>query len=433
VGRLEREHKKSHLSLPEARRALKGMEVSSPEAPGNTDKAGPTVAQPVILALALPQADPGAPAPSPSETAIATARSLFNQGAAMGVPYMLSTGEEYARGRRESVVPMLKALKILVDNGAPPEEAQPDLPAVSGFRVLRIMRTEPGGQPQLLVTPVDPALVKKYEEQIEARRKAEVLLDAWGLRRGITFNIAGYYMQPPYATDELRQLATDILQDETLVNALVQKAEANIPKIPPPPPIQQPVTVALALPQADPGAPAPSSLETAMASARSLFNQAALMGVPYMLSTGEEYARGRRESVVPMLKALKILVQSGAPSEEDEPWLPAVSPVFVIPADSPEHAAALKRYAEQWEARRKAEVLLDAWSLRWIIAHNIAGYYMQPPYATDELRQLATDILKDQALVNTLVQKAEANIPSPPPPAPVQQPVPVKQAIRRQN
>jgi len=236
VGRLEGQHKKSHLSLPEARRAVKGMDVSSPEAPGNTNRGEPTAAQPVIVALALPQADPGAPAPSSLETAMASARSLFNQAALMGVPYMLSTGEEYARGRRESVVPMLNALKILVDNGAPPEEAQPYLPSAGGFFVVG-----PHDTPQYA------ALVKEHEEQWEARRKAEVLLDAWSLRWIVVHNIAGYYMQPPYATDELRQLATDILKDQALVNTLVQKAEANIPSPPPPAPVQQPVPVKQAI------------------------------------------------------------------------------------------------------------------------------------------------------------------------------------------
>jgi len=146
--------------------------------------------------------------------------------------------------------------------------------------------------------------------------------------------------------------------------------------------------------------------------AKAEFTKGTEMNVPYMLSSGEKYAKGRRQFIVPMLKALKILLGNGVASEDAPPALPAVN-MFDAPQDSPEYEALVKKHEEEMEAHSRAILLLELWNWRVVLMQNVVGYYSQPPYATDELRQLATEILQDDAVVKEIMDRVAANIASP--------------------
>jgi len=150
-------------------------------------------------------------------------------------------------------------------------------------------------------------------------------------------------------------------------------------------------------------------LQTVLETSRAEFDKGIAIYAGHLESSGEDYARLRREFILPMLNALKILLGNGVASEDAPPALPAVN-MFDAPQDSPEYEALVKKHEEEMEAHSRAILLLELWNWRVVLMQNVVGYYSQPPYATDELRQLATEVLQDDAVVNALVQKVAANI-----------------------
>jgi hypothetical protein len=48
------------------------------------------------------------------------------------------------------------------------------------------------------------------------------------MRSSLVKNIAGWYLQKPYATDELDQIASDILKNDDAVIEIMKEVETNL-------------------------------------------------------------------------------------------------------------------------------------------------------------------------------------------------------------
>jgi hypothetical protein len=116
------------------------------------------------------------------------------------------------------------------------------------------------------------------------------------------------------------------------------------------------------------------------------------------------YAEARRHFVIPMLKALKLLLDNNVPGADARPPLPGVNPFDIQPPGSPAYQAAVERHSRQMEARRTAELMDDLVSRRWVYTNNIAAYYAQPRHAPEELRRLASNILKNPTVVQDILR-----------------------------
>ncbi len=146
--------------------------------------------------------------------------------------------------------------------------------------------------------------------------------------------------------------------------------------------------------------------------AKAYFDKGNVEAVKYIGIHSDEYPTARKKFIVPMLDALKLLVENGIPKDDSRPVVPGVSK-FDIPAGSPGREEALKKQEEQIEARNIALLMNELIGLREIFTRNIAGYYLKKPYATDELRQLAADTIKNDDVVNELIKEVETNIAPP--------------------
>ena len=129
------------------------------------------------------------------------------------------------------------------------------------------------------------------------------------------------------------------------------------------------------------------------------------MEVANAKARGEAYAAVRREAVVPYLKALATLYDHGMP--ESKPELPSarVLPTF----GTPQAKAAYKVYSEECE---KIKLCRDMCDLAHVPTNKILALYNNSPLATEELHQLAKEILKDDAAVERLVSKVRRNTPT---------------------
>lgn len=160
--------------------------------------------------------EPGTKGPSlsvdTSEQLLDTVKSYSDRACSIQLQYIgASHDEEYATGRKEVAALRLQGLAVLLDNGVPSE--RPEVPSVSKF---------------LYRGPEYQAVLQKHEEELEAHKKAMLLEKLVGWRRNLTGNIVGSYSNQPYAVDELRQLATEILKNDAVVGEIVAQVEANI-------------------------------------------------------------------------------------------------------------------------------------------------------------------------------------------------------------
>jgi hypothetical protein len=123
----------------------------------------------------------------------------------------------------------------------------------------------------------------------------------------------------------------------------------------------------------------------------------------------------RREFALVSLKAMAVLSAagfSGVPKEVQRP--PAFPSLENLQQPTEQDQAALKQYREQyaaWQAAcnksRLASELADYYGL---LSRVVCDAYALEPPAVDELRQLATETLKDDAAVGELLAKFEGQV-----------------------
>ena len=187
------------------------------------------IASAVILALLLVAlgggsfgengTEPGTKDPSSSvdtpEQLLDSVKSYSDQACSIQLQYIESNETEFGAGRKEWAPLRLQGLALLLDNGVPSE--RPEVPNVNKFHYGG-SRDEPEYQ----------ALLQKHEEEVEAHKKAMLLEKLVRWRGELTGNIVGSYSNQPYAVDELRQLAGEILKNDAAVGEIVAQVEANI-------------------------------------------------------------------------------------------------------------------------------------------------------------------------------------------------------------
>lgn len=125
--------------------------------------------------------------------------------------------------------------------------------------------------------------------------------------------------------------------------------------------------------------------------------------------SGGELAAARREAVMPYLQGLKQALMYDLPDER--PRLPSVPmATYAGPTDTEGYEGIRRWRQEQAEARRKAVVQWRMTGLRDILMRQISFMYSRFPFATDELRALATEVVGDEAAVERLVSQVEAEV-----------------------
>ncbi len=136
--------------------------------------------------------------------------------------------------RRVAVMPALTGLRLLLDNGVP-KDLPNTLPVVTG----PVTRADPDYQDFIRENPKliekGPGF-RKYAEthvaDIIVRQRRARLSELVGLRSVLTNSIQAPYSWRPYATEELKALATAVLQDEKVVEELVAEVEKNVHRSP---------------------------------------------------------------------------------------------------------------------------------------------------------------------------------------------------------
>lgn len=136
-------------------------------------------------------------------------------GSAIEVAHRGTHDEEMAKGRREAVIPYLQGLRQLQQKNLP--KVKPDLPGVGKYDYSGPTDSE-----------LYRKLKRKNEEQLEARKLAKFQRDMIQHRDILTLQISGMYSRFPWASDEIRKLATKILKDETAVERLMSAVDAAV-------------------------------------------------------------------------------------------------------------------------------------------------------------------------------------------------------------
>jgi len=118
----------------------------------------------------------------------------------------------------------------------------------------------------------------------------------------------------------------------------------------------------------------------------------------------------RREFAAKALMALKTLVDYGVPDENNEPV--EVRDIRLVSAplygEDSYREAMMKKLREAHEARKNVVALDLLWIDRITITQGIVNAYRKEPHATEELRELATSSIHNDAVVRDLIAKVEA-------------------------
>jgi hypothetical protein len=120
---------------------------------------------------------------------------------------------------------------------------------------------------------------------------------------------------------------------------------------------------------------------------------------------GEEYLQHRREVVIPLLTGLKLLLDKGVPEKIGE--LPAVGK-FDVPENDPHYQEIVKKHQQQEEVRKKAEEINKLAIIRIALTSTIFSLYAFGADATPEMKELASQILKNDAAVAALAAKTKS-------------------------
>jgi hypothetical protein len=136
-----------------------------------------------------------------------------NWGESLSVKYEGATGKMYLDVRKEIIIPYLHEFKIILDNQTASKKQY--IAHVDGFCV--------DGPPG-----TDEAIRKINTAQMAARAQEDFQNSIIDHREGLVHRIVDLYAQWPYATDELSQLATEILKKDDVAKDLIAKVEAQI-------------------------------------------------------------------------------------------------------------------------------------------------------------------------------------------------------------
>lgn len=135
--------------------------------------------------------------------------------------------QKLVAARRKAALPYLYGLKETLQYDIP--EVKPDLPRVDRFQA------HPG-------TMQYQRLMQKHKEQVKAREKARFQRAMIQHRDILTSQTSTMYSRFPFASNEIKELATQVLEDEkaverlmSAVNAAVQQRIKELGWEPPPP------------------------------------------------------------------------------------------------------------------------------------------------------------------------------------------------------
>jgi len=138
---------------------------------------------------------------------------------AMMVRYLKRPEEEFVKIRQEAITYCLTGLKLALDCNAPKEHPEP--PG---------MITVPHIHPQ--EGPVYEEAMRKYKEQLAARKKWDFLEKLYFQRKALTQRCVTLYSHKPYDIDEFKLIAEKILKGHKgVAKELLGEVEAEIARI----------------------------------------------------------------------------------------------------------------------------------------------------------------------------------------------------------
>ena len=130
-----------------------------------------------------------------------------------------ASGDEFARARRDIVRPYLEAFRIALDNDVPEERVPlPVMGAYEGFVV--------GDSPESQRLRREQQ--EREEQHLAAREEAKRINRMFPLRHASEGHVVYLYSREPLATDELRRIAIEMLEDQAAVDSVIAKVESNI-------------------------------------------------------------------------------------------------------------------------------------------------------------------------------------------------------------
>ena len=116
----------------------------------------------------------------------------------------------------------------------------------------------------------------------------------------------------------------------------------------------------------------------------------------------QELVTARRKAVMPYLLGLKETLKYDLP--EVKPELPGVEKFdFGGFTDTDEYRSMIRKHQEQVEATKKAKFQRGMIQHRDVLTGQVSSMYSRFPWASDEIEELATKILKDKAAVDRLM------------------------------
>lgn len=137
---------------------------------------------------------------------------------------------------------------------------------------------------------------------------------------------------------------------------------------------------------------------------------------------GENLAGARRQIVLPLLEAIKYSLEIKLPDQKPQPTnkIQTFHNMTYIenPDESPEVKKAREEQIKKIDDDMKKQVDENAKNAeikaclrnRKICEDTVVSIYSKEPYATEELRRIASEVLGDKDTVNKLVARVDANI-----------------------
>lgn len=123
----------------------------------------------------------------------------------------------------------------------------------------------------------------------------------------------------------------------------------------------------------------------------------------------QELVTARRKAVMPYLLGLKEMLKYDLP--EFKPELPTYGAmVFEGDKDDPEYQRILKEKKEKIKAREKAKFQRAMIQHRDVLTSQVSTMYSRFPFATNEIKELATQVLEDEKAVERLMSAVDAAV-----------------------
>ena len=347
--------------------------------------------------------------PAQIQRASYTARLLIDQAQMAIRSFSDMPGDRFSETRMRWTTLCLKALAVLLDAGVPAE------------RVTTPAWTVESGPGSRLTTDTEREARRHDEAVREAEwHRVQMLNFTVSLRKLLLRGLPPSCVDPPYPTEEYARLAAAVLGDpdaaaEFAARAAAAKAEATTHG--PEPPDQAPAS--------SPAQAPPADLVQLRMAVRRVSPATCEACLHYVNADAQHAVVARREYTVLNLRTLAVLLNAGLPPERPIP--PKLTPRPAgLPLAGAEYAAWTRREDEEMAAFNRALLIDELVDYRNMLTDIIRDTYSPKPVATDELRQAATEITKDDKTVGSLVTSVEKVIAdqarelagaTPPPPA----------------